>query len=105
MQSIASKAKLLTQGSSVDDEDIDEDNPIPPNFSCLDLPGQYHLHTYANVSTLLYNLGTAAMVTITQPRGSLMSLSALAATRWHALNKSEVKKSLPTLKIRLPARS
>ncbi|KAJ6609185.1 hypothetical protein B0H10DRAFT_2226171 [Mycena sp. CBHHK59/15] len=89
----------VTQSHELEDDDmiVDDSDTVEPNFSCIASPHKYHLHTYAPISTLLYNLNSAALTPITQPYGSLM------ATRWKALTRTDVEKELPCLKIKLPA--
>ncbi|KAJ7679396.1 hypothetical protein DFH06DRAFT_1166490 [Mycena polygramma] len=100
----------FTQTHDLEDDDmiVDDSDTVVPNFSCIASPYKYHLHTYASISTLLYNLDLVALtpVNVAQPYGSLMALSPLAATRWKALTRKDVTKEFPrlkSLKIKLPA--
>ncbi|KAF9456082.1 hypothetical protein BDZ94DRAFT_1327210 [Collybia nuda] len=67
-------------------------------FSCRSnqsSPSQ--IHTYSSISLLLYNLGMSALVI--DPLTSHRSLTPLASKRWLTLNKPQVRKVLPTIRI------
>ncbi|KAJ6543070.1 hypothetical protein B0H19DRAFT_1268242 [Mycena capillaripes] len=96
----------IDDSSDDDSSDVDDDITVPglPHFSCIPAKANYHLHTYAPVHTLLYNLGTTALRPVNSgvPKGSLMSLTEQAGARWAALSRKDVVAALPPLKIKIP---
>ncbi|KAJ6631495.1 hypothetical protein B0H10DRAFT_1938372 [Mycena sp. CBHHK59/15] len=102
-QSSAKHIQNLVTLTDEDDSDMDDDNIGILNFSCIGNPHQYHLHMYASVKTLLYNLNLTALMSMAEPRGSLMALTPLTATRWKALVRKDMVDMLPPLKIKIAA--
>ncbi|KAG5649659.1 hypothetical protein H0H81_002660 [Sphagnurus paluster] len=81
--------------------DGDDDEPSTPIFSSV--YGSYHLHTYAPIDSLLYQLGPCVFTPL-GTRGTLkvqMTLNPAAELHWISLTRKAVEQSLPKLLIRI----
>ncbi|KAJ3858911.1 hypothetical protein EV359DRAFT_68616, partial [Lentinula novae-zelandiae] len=86
------------------ESDADDENLLVPQFSCLGSSRKcYHLHTHAPAANVLYHLGMNAL----SGTHEKMELNSQSAKKWTAFQRREMKevlKSIPVLKIRIPAK-
>ncbi|KAG6874837.1 hypothetical protein C0992_006337 [Termitomyces sp. T32_za158] len=100
LQAISVRVYLpLTMATTCDDEE--DEAPI---FSCSH--GQFHLHMYAPIDSLLYRLGAHVFQSLGQ--GSQLkarfALKEEANAHWLSLTRYKVARKLPKLSIRIPGR-
>ncbi|KAF9457409.1 hypothetical protein BDZ94DRAFT_1273196 [Collybia nuda] len=78
-----------------------------PYFSCRSNPSsQSQIHTHSPIHQLVYNLGKSALVH--DPSKLVWSLTPVAQRRWLIINKPQVQKALPKIRIpggRMPAKA